>query len=269
MVSALPALAADSTNTAPVSNDAFVAEFHSIIDRVNAKIESGEVSAEVLAPELNAIEALPARHPEQSVDDQAYVLTQEAVIYLQVLHDPIMVEKVLKRIVHDFPTSKFTPLEMENIQKLQPAIALAQIRASLTNGVVFPDFQETDTTGKPVSIAALKGKVVLLDFWATRCPVCMHELPAVAAAYKKYHSQGFEIIGLNQDHSLGALTGFLGESGVPWPQVFDGEEKKLASKYAVESLPTTYLLDGQGRIIARNLRGEQVADAVKKALAAK
>ena len=142
MVSALPALAADSTNTAPVSNDAFVAEFHSIIDRVNAKIESGEVSAEVLAPELNAIEALPARHPEQSVDDQAYVLTQEAVIYLQVLHDPIMVEKVLKRIVHDFPTSKFTPLEMENIQKLQPAIALAQIRASLTNGVVFPDFQE-------------------------------------------------------------------------------------------------------------------------------
>ena len=126
LVSARPAAAADSPSAAPATNDAFTAEFHAIIDRVNGKIDSGDISADNLAPELKAIENLPARYPEQSVDDRAYVLTQEAVIYLQVLHDPIMVEKVLKRIVHDFPTSKFTPLELENIQKLQPAIALAK-----------------------------------------------------------------------------------------------------------------------------------------------
>ena len=93
-------------------------------------------------------------------------------------------------------------------------------------------------------------------------------MPAIAAAYKKYHSQGFEIIGINQDDDATATGRFVKENGLVWPQYWDGD-KKLAEKYGVEALPTNYLLDGQGHIIATGLLGEEIGEAVKKTLKTK
>ena len=257
-----------ATNTPAAPASTLAPELHVIIDSINGKISNNTISPADLAPDLKALDELPGKHPADNVDELAYVLTQEAEVYMQVLRDPTMTQKTLKRLVHDYPASKFTPLEVANIKKLEPAIALQQVRVGLTNGVAFPDFQGKDLSGSPVSIGGLKGKVVLLDFWATWCPVCVHELPTVAAIYKKYHSQGFEIIGINQDEDLVTAGRFVKENELAWPQYFDGE-KKLAEKYGVEVLPTTYLLDGEGRIIASDLRGEEIGEAVEKALKAK
>ena len=113
--------------------------------------------------------------------------------------------------------------------------------------------------------------MVLVDFWATWCGPCVDELPNVLAAYKKYHGQGFEIVGISLDEDQAKLTSFLKEQGMTWAQFFDGKgwENKLAVKYGVESIPATFLLDGEGTIIAKNLRGPALDAELARRLAQK
>jgi len=107
-----------------------------------------------------------------------------------------------------------------------------------------------------------------VDFWATWCGPCRVELPNVLKAYNQYHAKGFEIIGVSLDENQAALKRFVQENGFAWPQYFDGKrfDNKLAMKYGVGSIPSSYLLDGDGKIIGVNLRGAELAAAVAKAL---
>jgi hypothetical protein len=92
----------------------------------------------------------------------------------------------------------------------------------------------------------------------------------VTAIYRTYHGQGFDIIGISLDDDRNALVNFIQARGMAWPQYFDGQgwDNKLAKKYGVHSIPMTYLLDRHGVIIGKELRGEELSDAVVKALAA-
>ena len=123
-------------------------------------------------------------------------------------------------------------------------------------GTKFPDFEVKDLADKPLSIANYKGKVVLLDFWATWCPPCRAELPNVIKTYEAHHKDGFEIIGISLDQDREKLTAFIKEKNMTWPQYFDGKgsQNKLAVKYGVLGIPATYLLDGQGNIIGKELK---------------
>ena len=142
------------------------------------------------------------------------------------------------------------------------------MKALLVEGAQFPDFNEKDVAGNPLSIANDKGKVILVDFWATWCPPCRAELPNVLATYQKYHDQGFDIIGISLDDERTNLLAFIKENKMTWPQYFDGQrwDNKLAVKYGIESIPATYLLDGSGKIIGEDLRGDALAEAVAGAL---
>ena len=157
------------------------------------------------------------------------------------------------------------------IDQLKRQIEAEKIRNTLVVGAKFPDFNEKDLSGRPMSIANDKGRVVLVDFWATWCPVCLIELPNTLEVYEKYHGKGFDIIGVSLDEDQPTLESFIKEKGMAWPQYFDGKkwDNKLAMKYGVEAAPTTYLLDGTGKIIAENLRGPALESAVANALANK
>jgi thiol-disulfide isomerase/thioredoxin len=138
----------------------------------------------------------------------------------------------------------------------------------LALGQKFPGFSESDVAGKPLSVSAYSGKVLLIDFWATWCGPCKAELPNVIATYQKYHPQGFEIIGVSLDEDQNALTSFTQQQGMPWQQYFDGKgwNNKLTKQYGVNSIPMDYLLDPHGIIIGKELRGEALGDAVMKAV---
>ena len=129
----------------------------------------------------------------------------------------------------------------------------------------------TDVSGQPLSVAGEKGKVVLVDFWATWCGPCRAEMPNVIAAYKKYHDQGFEIIGVSLDHEKAELSSYLKDQNIAWPQFFDGQgwTNALAVKYGVDAIPANFLLDGDGKIIGKELRGDDLDQAVATALAKK
>lgn len=140
--------------------------------------------------------------------------------------------------------------------------------APVPRGEVFPDFEKTDLDGKPLSISRFRGKVVLLDFWATWCGPCVGEMPNVISVYDRYHGKGFEIIGISLDTDKNTLESFIKDYGIKWPQYYDGKgwENELARAYNVNAIPATFLLDGEGRLIAENLRGPALENVVIKAL---
>lgn len=105
--------------------------------------------------------------------------------------------------------------------------------------------------GREVDLAKMKGKVVLIEFWATGCVPCVAELPVIKAVYDKYHTQGFEVIGISFDYDKARLLRFVKEKDLRWPQSFEGEQgvdNKFAREFGVCMIPHLLLLDKNGRL---------------------
>ena len=143
-----------------------------------------------------------------------------------------------------------------------------RVRADPTlawEGEVLHDFPSTvDLEGKPISLADYRGKVVLLDFWATWCVPCIAEMPNVRAVYEKYHTKGFEVIGISFDLDETALHKFIKENQLPWRQIFAGERRRssVAQKYRIKGIPTQFLIDREGKVISVNARGKALGELV-------
>jgi thiol-disulfide isomerase/thioredoxin len=108
--------------------------------------------------------------------------------------------------------------------------------------------------GAEVDLVKLRGKVVLVDFWATWCGPSMAELPRLTAAYAKFHARGFEIVGVSLDEDEAALKRVLKTKKIAWPQFFDGRgwDNEIAHRFGVTALPTTWLVNKEGMLVEVN-----------------
>jgi len=132
------------------------------------------------------------------------------------------------------------------------------------------DMKFTSLGGKEIDLAEMKGKAVLIDFWATWCGPCIKEIPHLKKAYEKYHEKGFEIISVSVDKESDKekLEAMIKAQNMTWPQHFDGKGSAnvFAIKYGVNRYPTTFLVGKEGKVIATDLRGVQLEQALAKEL---
>ena len=135
-------------------------------------------------------------------------------------------------------------------------------------GAIAPDFTLESPTGEKISLHGIKGKVKLVDFWASWCSPCRGENPNVLRIYKRFHDKGLEIIGVSLDDNKERWEKAIQEDGLGWLHVSDlkGWKSMAAELYQVRSIPATFLLDKDNRIVAKNLRGEELEKAIEKLL---
>jgi thiol-disulfide isomerase/thioredoxin len=259
-------------NTYAQSTNATQDALHALVQKVKAKIESGKTSEADFTDELKQFDQLIAQEKGAKTDEAAQIVFMKAMLYIQVFDETDKGEALIKEIKADYPDTKIGQRADTIIASLDQGAAARKIQDSLAVGSTFPDFSEKDLDGKPISVAGFKGKVVLVDFWATWCGPCRGELPNVIATYKKHHADGFEIIGVSLDSDRSQLDDFLKKTdGMTWQQFFDGQgwSNKLAVKYGVQAIPFAVLIGPDGKIIGKSLRGEELENAVAGALARK
>ena len=136
---------------------------------------------------------------------------------------------------------------MGDLQKLPP-------------GSDAPDINLSSPTGEKIALSSLRGKVVLVDFWASWCGPCRKENPNIVRLYNKYKNMGFEIYGVSLDDNMDNWKAAIQKDGITWPQVSELKkwESRVVKEYSIEAIPYSVLLDKNGKIVAKGLRSEEL-----------
>jgi len=150
-------------------------------------------------------------------------------------------------------------------KKIKATLEAAQKTAI---GNTAPEFSQNDANGKAISLSSFKGKYVLVDFWASWCGPCRVENPNVVKAFQKFHSKGFDILGVSVDEKKDKWMDAIKKDNLNWHQVSDlqGWKNSVAQLYGVEGIPMNFLIDKEGKIIGKGLRGEDLEKKLAEVL---
>jgi thiol-disulfide isomerase/thioredoxin len=156
--------------------------------------------------------------------------------------------------------------EMKETRQGQDVSDYLALNKNVKVGDHFADFEQQDSAGKKVKLSSLKGKYILIDFWASWCGPCRAENPKLVKTYHAYQNKGFVILGVSLDDNKVNWLSALKQDKLEWENVSDlrGDKNRASLIYGIYSIPDNFLIDDKGIIIARNLRGEKLEEKLKE-----
>ena len=193
-----------------------------------------------------------------------------AELFPVILKDQDVKAKDLKPIFDKMgPEPKATEMGQKVEEYLNQMLANEKAMEATEVGKTAPDFSAATPNGKTLSLNQAKGKVTIIDFWASWCGPCRKENPNVVAMYNELHGKGLNIIGVSLDKDDAKWKGAIEKDNLTWQHIsnLQGWDEPIAKQYGVTSIPATVILDKNGVIVARDLRGEELKAKVKELLA--
>lgn len=185
--------------------------------------------------------------------------------FLEAMQDEEFAKPVLAELIPHFQAS-----DDETIQEVVKKLEGMARRLDLPGN----DMKVTGTLldGSKINWKSYRGKVVLVDFWATWCQPCRQEVPNVLKLYKAYHEKGFDVVGISLDASREQAESYIKQYDIPWPNLFSGSEDErgwdhpLAVYYGITGIPRAILVDRDGKVVSLQARGELLARDLRKLL---